>query len=126
LEITGDIVSYTASLISQGRSRFYSLEMPSDVLAETCTVDTQEADPVRGFQRRLDPKRAQDIADYIDRGFGTIPSAIVLSAQPEAHLEYNRPKENTEIQKGARAARMRQDLRRLFGGQRGHYQSDVG
>jgi DGQHR domain-containing protein len=115
LEITGDIVSYTASLISQGRSRFYSLAMPSDVLAETCTVDTQEADPVRGFQRRLDPKRAQDIADYIDKGFGTIPGAIVLSAQPEAHLEYNRPKRTLKFRKGPRAFLILDGQHRVYG-----------
>lgn len=99
MEITGEVVSYTASLISQGRSRFYTLAMPSDVLAETCTVDTQESNPVKGFQRRLDQKRAQDIADYIDKGFGTIPGAIVLSAQPAAHLEYNRPKRTLKFRK---------------------------
>lgn len=35
----------------------------------------------------LDKTRAQQIADYIDSGFGTIPSSIVLSAQPEAALK---------------------------------------
>lgn len=118
LELSGEIVSYTASLISQGRSRFYSLAMPSDVLAETCTVDTQEADPVAGFQRRLDPKRAQDIADYIDKGFGTIPGAIVLSAQPDAHLEYNRPKRTLKFRKGPRAFLILDGQHRVYGFQK--------
>jgi DGQHR domain-containing protein len=34
----------------------------------------------------LDKNRAQQIADYVDSGFGTIPNSIVLSAQPAAHL----------------------------------------
>lgn len=41
---------------------------------------------MQGFQRLLDPKRAQQIADYIDAGMGTIPTSIILSAQPEAQF----------------------------------------
>lgn len=41
---------------------------------------------MEGFQRRLDSERAQSIADYIDIGHGTIPTSIILSAQPEAEL----------------------------------------
>lgn len=78
--------SYTFSLITQGKHKFYSLTLPSDVLGDTCFVTTRYDDPLEGFQRRLDEKRAQEIADYIDSGFGTIPNAVVLSAQPEAEL----------------------------------------
>lgn len=80
---------YAARLITQGAHRFFTLTLPSDLLAETCVVDTREANPIDGFQRVLDEKRAQEIADYIDSGFGTIPCSIVLSAQPKAHLEYH-------------------------------------
>jgi hypothetical protein len=45
--------SYTASLILQGKHRFYTLSMPSDVLAETCVVDTRDDNPIQGFQRVL-------------------------------------------------------------------------
>lgn len=61
--------------------------MPSDVLARTCFVTTRDEDPNTGFQRVLDKRRAEDIATYIDSGFGTIPSSIVLSAQPDAVLQ---------------------------------------
>jgi DGQHR domain-containing protein len=61
--------------------------MPSEVLAQTCFVTTREEDPIAGFQRVLDKARAQQIADYIDSGLGTIPSSIVLSAQPDAELK---------------------------------------
>lgn len=86
---SGDWASYAARLIVQGKHRFYTLAMPSDVLASTCVVDTREQNPLTGFQRLLDAKRAQEIADYIDSGFGTVPSSIVLSAQELAHLDYN-------------------------------------
>lgn len=78
---------YSVSLVTQGRHRFYTLTMPSEVLANTCFVTTRDEDPKKGFQRVLDVKRAQQIADYIDVGFGTIPNSIVLSAQASADLK---------------------------------------
>lgn len=83
------IRSYTASLVTQGDHRFYTLTVPADVLAKTCFVTTREEDPEEGFQRLLSKTRAQDIADYIDSGMGTIPTSVVLSAQPEAKFEYS-------------------------------------
>jgi DGQHR domain-containing protein len=78
---------YSVSLVTQGAHRFYTLTLPSDVLANTCFVTTRDEDPKKGFQRVLDTKRAQEIANYIDLGFGTIPTSIVLSAQPSAELQ---------------------------------------
>ena len=78
---------YSVSLVTQGKHRFYTLTMPSDVLAHTCFVTTRDEDPQTGFQRVLDVKRALEIANYIDLGFGTIPTSIVLSAQPSAELK---------------------------------------
>lgn len=77
---------YSVSLVTQGTHRFYTLTMPSDILAQTCFATTREEDREEGFQRTLSKERAQQIADYIDSGLGTIPSSIVLSAQPEAKL----------------------------------------
>ncbi|WP_103666896.1 DGQHR domain-containing protein [Pseudanabaena sp. BC1403] len=82
---------FTHNLVTQGINRFYTLTLPSDILAKICFVTTREEDPEKGFQRVLDKKRAQEIADYIDSG-ASIPNSIVLSAQPDAELE--------EIQKG--------------------------
>ena len=82
-------VSYTASLLSQGTHRFYTLAMPSDVLAATCVVDDRRDNPIDGFQRVLDERRAKEIAQYINAGH-SIPTSIVLSAQPEAELRYTR------------------------------------
>jgi DGQHR domain-containing protein len=60
--------------------------MPTDVLAKCCYVTTRNEDPQAGFQRVLDKRRAQEIADYVDSGKGTIPGSIILSAQPDAAL----------------------------------------
>lgn len=84
-----DRESYSCNLITQGNYKFYSLTMPSEILARTCFVSTRDDDPVEGFQRNLDEKRAKEIAEYIDSGNGSIPTAIVLSAQKEAELQYS-------------------------------------
>lgn len=75
------------SLVTQGEHRFYTLTIPSEVLSNTCFVSNRDQNPIDGFQRLLNKDRAQSIADYIDSGLGTIPTAIILSAQPEAQLE---------------------------------------
>lgn len=82
----GTRVRYSASLIQQGSKQFYSVTMPTDVLANCCFVTSRNEDPQSGFQRVLDKKRAQDIADYVDSGKGTIPGSIILSAQPDSKL----------------------------------------
>ena len=87
LTLEPDRLRYSVSLVSQGSYQFYTLTMPSDVLARTCTVSTRKEDPKKGFQRVLDARRAQEIADYIDNGLGSIPNSIVLSAQENAQLK---------------------------------------
>ncbi|PTP83179.1 DGQHR domain-containing protein [Vibrio splendidus] len=79
----------SVSLVRQGEHKFYSFTMPSDVLAKCCYVINRDEDPELGFQRVLDKKRAKEIANYIDSGMGTIPSAIVLSAQDIAEFNYD-------------------------------------
>ena len=78
---------FSISQVTQGKHKFYTCTIPSDVLARCCFVTTREDDPKIGFQRVLDKKRAEEIAKYIDSGFGTIPSSIILSAQKEAELK---------------------------------------
>ena len=72
-------VRFTASNVIQNKTKFYSLTMPTDVLTKCCFVSSRDEDPIFGFQRTLDERRAQEIADYIDNGLGTVPSAIILS-----------------------------------------------
>lgn len=82
----GENLRFSASLIQQGSKQFYSATIPTDILARCCYVTSRDEDPVAGFQRVLDKKRAQDIANYIDEEHGTIPGSIILSAQPDAQL----------------------------------------
>jgi DGQHR domain-containing protein len=82
----GDEVRHAVSLVRQGSHTFYTLTIPSNILAACSFATTKDEKPEEGFQRVLDTKRAQDIASYIDSG-GTIPSSIVLSAQPESDFK---------------------------------------
>jgi DGQHR domain-containing protein len=84
--------SLTASLVTQGEHRFYTLTVPMNVLANSCFVIERENDKTNGFQRLLDEKRALEIAHYIDRDKGVIPTSIILSAQPSAELLYDSKK----------------------------------
>ena len=106
---------YSVSLVTQGEHRFYTLTMPSDVLANTCFVTTRDADPQKGFQRVLDKKRAQEIADYIDTGFGSIPSSIVLSAQPAAELNVVGRGKTLEFRDDPKAFLVLDGQHRVFG-----------
>lgn len=105
----------TVSLIRQGDHRFYSLTIPSDVLAETCFIISRDEDPKIGFQRALDTKRAQEIAAYIDSGLGTIPSAIVLSAQEAAELKYDSKKKGITFRKDPKAFLILDGQHRVYG-----------
>ena len=107
--------SYSCNLITQGKYKFYSLTIPSEVLAETCFVSTRDENPTDGFQRILDPKRAKEIADYVDSGKGSIPTAIVLSAQPEAELKYISKNKTIEFNKIKKAFLVLDGQHRVYG-----------
>lgn len=79
----------SAILITQGLHKFYSLTMPIELIADSCSPNPRASDPIAGFQRNLDEKRADSIADYIRTG-GTIPSSIILSAQSDSNFIYDR------------------------------------
>jgi DGQHR domain-containing protein len=81
--------SLTASLVTQGDHKFFTLTVPMEILSKSCFVIAREDDNTFGFQRLLDEKRAQEIADYIDNERGVIPTSIILSAQPSAELIYD-------------------------------------
>jgi DGQHR domain-containing protein len=111
----GRLVSLSASLIRQGKWRLYTLTLPSELLADTCVVTTRIEDPRAGFQRELEQRRAQDIADYIDTGFGTIPGSIILSAQPEAEFQYDSGKKLIQFRHNRRAFFILDGQHRVYG-----------
>lgn len=105
----------SVSLVRQGEHTFYSLTIPSEVLAKTCIVVSRDEDPIEGFQRELDEKRARDIANYIDSGLGTIPSSIVLSAQDDAALTYDSKKKTIAFNNISKAFLIIDGQHRVYG-----------
>lgn len=105
----------SVSLVRQGDHTFYSLTLPSELLAETCFVVTRDEDPIDGFQRELDEKRAREIAAYIDSGLGTIPSSIVLSAQAEADVKYDSKRKSISFNPTRTAFLIIDGQHRVFG-----------
>jgi DGQHR domain-containing protein len=89
--------------------------MPSDILARTSFVSTRDEDPQRGFQRLLDSGRARQIAEYVDDGLGTIPSSIVLSAQPDAELRVIGGGKTIEFKPNKKAFLILDGQHRVFG-----------
>ncbi|NRH26581.1 DGQHR domain-containing protein [Pseudomonas sp. MS19] len=106
---------FSISQVTQGRHKFYTCTIPSDVLAKCCFVSTRDEDPVSGFQRVLDKGRAQEIAKYIDEGLGTIPSAIIMSAQQEADLKIIGKGKTVEFNDSPRAFLILDGQHRVYG-----------
>ncbi|MCC3246596.1 DGQHR domain-containing protein [Methylocystis sp. WRRC1] len=111
----GKFVTDKALVVEQGKHRFYSLVLPSDLLGETCMVEPRNENPIDGFQRLLDERRAKSIARYIDAGFGTVPGAVVLSAQSRAHLRYDRATGALTFRKDPRSFLIIDGQHRVYG-----------
>jgi DGQHR domain-containing protein len=110
-----DVVAARALQVTQGKRRFFTLVLPSHVLAATCAVEARLENPIDGFQRLLDKKRAREIADYIDSGFGSVPSAIILSAQPRAELRFDKRSGELSFRKDPRSFLIIDGQHRVFG-----------
>jgi len=63
--------------------------MNSKTLREMCFVSRKKEEPLKGFQRLLNKKRAKDIANYMDLVNGVIPSSLILSAQDNAKVRFD-------------------------------------
>lgn len=107
--------SVASILVTQGNYKFHIVSMKSEILRDTCFTITREDDPELGFQRRLDEKRADDIAAYIDSDSGSIPTAIVLSAQPEAELERNIPNKTISFRRDKKSFLILDGQHRVWG-----------
>jgi len=108
-------VKEKALVVTQGKHRFYSLVLPSDLLGESCMVEPRVENPIDGFQRLLDERRAKSIARYIDAGFGTVPGAVVLSAQSRAHLQYDKETGELTFRKDPKAFLIIDGQHRVYG-----------
>jgi len=107
--------SYPALLLSQNKHRFYFSTIPVEDLFPNCFVARREEDPQQGFQRALSETRAIDIGEYLAAGNGSIPSNVVLSAQEDAHLEYNTRSKTISFARVPRAFLVLDGQHRLWG-----------
>jgi DNA sulfur modification protein DndB len=89
------VISVPALECKQNNQVFYTSIINSKVLKEVCFISRRDEDKKRGFQRLLNTGRAKAIAKYLDENKGVIPSAIILSAQDKAKLNYD--KENLRL-----------------------------
>lgn len=116
--LTNAAPAYPALKFTSGgdaaESTCYVFSVPIGDLFEFCYVDAREDDPVRGFQRVLDARRAQEIADYLDGG-GTITQSLTLSAQPRAAFEYNRGGKSVTFARKPKAFLVLDGQHRLWG-----------
>lgn len=83
-------ISLDAICCKQNDQLFFITCINSDVLKEMCFVSRKKEDPKKGFQRLLNNKRAKEIAKYLDNAKGIIPSALIVSAQPNAKLRFDK------------------------------------
>ncbi|GGM01513.1 hypothetical protein GCM10010099_17110 [Streptomyces cinereus] len=83
-------VKFNALECTQNNQTFFLTILPNDILREICFVSRRDEDPIKGFQRSLNESRARDIAKYLDTLNGVIPSALILSAQRNAKLIYDK------------------------------------
>lgn len=107
--------SYPAFLVTQNDYRFYFSTIPVSDLFEWCSVSSREEDALLGFQRSLNEARADDIAQYLVKSKGSIPTNIVLSAQDVAGIVYNSRVKSVSFKRQPRAFLVLDGQHRLWG-----------
>ena len=110
--------SYPALLLAQNQHRFYFFTIPVEDLFPYCFVARRGEDPIRGFQRSLNEDRADDIAVYLSSGTGSIPSNIVLSAQPRSRFRYSNRSKSVSFDRIPEAFLVLDGQHRLWGYQK--------
>lgn len=108
-------VSYFALECTQNDHTFYISVMKSSDLEEMCFVSRRKDDGDKGFQRLLSEKRAKEIAKYLDNNKGVIPSALIVSAQPCAKLEYDKTSRKLVLVREKNSLLVLDGQHRLFG-----------
>src|ERR1039457_4623723 len=111
----GSFASYPAMPLTQNSQKFYLATVPVEDLFPYCFVTRRIEEPTEGFQRTLNEDRAIDIARYLDNSLGSIPTNIVLSAQPEAEIAYDSKKKLLRFRRGPKSFLVIDGQHRLFG-----------
>lgn len=107
--------SITALECIQNKKKFYIAAMESNDLKEMCFVSRRKEEPIKGFQRLLNKKRAKSIANYLDEEKGVIPSALILSAQDNAKIRYDSKTKKISFEKCSESMLVIDGQHRLYG-----------
>lgn len=107
--------SYPSFLVSQNNHRFFFSTIPVSDLFDWCFVSSRDEDPESGFQRSLNQSRADDIAKYLAKSKGSIPTNIVLSAQDVAGLTYDSRAKTVSFSRKKKAFLVLDGQHRLWG-----------
>lgn len=100
---------------SQNGKSFFITIINSNKLKEMCFVSRKKEDPLKGFQRLLNPKRAKDIANYLDMNKGVIPSALIVSAQDNADIRFDKKNMSVSFEKVKDSLMVIDGQHRLYG-----------
>ncbi|WP_417941466.1 DGQHR domain-containing protein [Flavobacterium sp. RS13.1] len=100
---------------TQNDKTFFVSVIPNDVLKSICFVSRRDEDPEKGFQRTLNETRAKDIAKYLDELKGTIPSALILSAQDNARFAFDNAKQEISFMTNINSFMVLDGQHRLYG-----------
>lgn len=108
-------VKFKSLECTQNGQTFFVSVLDNDVLKQVCFVSRRDEDAEVGFQRSLNESRAKDIARYLDELNGTIPSAIILSAQDNSNFAYNKSKGEISFITNANSFMVLDGQHRLYG-----------
>lgn len=108
-------IGYTCLQAIQNDHKFYMATIPVSDLFQYCFLAWRHEDPQEGFQRRLNENRAQEIAAYLKRGDGSIPTNVVLSAQEDSGFRYDSKKKQMFFTRSPGAFLVLDGQHRLFG-----------
>lgn len=119
--------SYPCLSLPQNTHRYFLTSIPVSDLFAYCFVSSRAEDSIQGFQRQLNGSRAEDIARYLNKDGGSIPTNIVLSAQPHAHATYNSRLKTISFDRVDKAFLVLDGQHRLWGYQKcfERYQKDL-
>lgn len=82
-------ITKPAFSIGNGDIGYYVTVMTAKEIFGFSKVSRVDEDPKLGYQRHLSEKRAEAIAEYLNAG-NVIPGAIILSAQANANLKFEK------------------------------------
>ncbi len=109
------MASFNSIKVTQNSKDFFITSVKASILRELAFVLKRDEDPIKGFQRLLNENRAKDIAKYMDEKKGVIPSPLILSAQPNAEMNFDEKSSKITFSNNKNSFLVLDGQHRLFG-----------